>query len=56
MPNELPLVQIDLTPQYRKKPARIIKKDIANIRTDIQPIIEQIQAGDFCRKPHFRRG
>lgn len=46
MPNELPLVQIDLTPQYRRN-LRELSKKYRNIRTDIQSIIEQIQAGDF---------
>ncbi|MDF0555697.1 type II toxin-antitoxin system RelE/ParE family toxin [Kamptonema sp. UHCC 0994] len=46
MPKELPLVQIDLTPQYRRN-LRELSKRYRNIRTDIQSIIEQIQAGDF---------
>jgi mRNA-degrading endonuclease RelE of RelBE toxin-antitoxin system len=41
-----PLVQIDLTPEYKRN-LRELSKKYRKIRLDTQPVIEQIQAGNF---------
>ena len=41
-----PLVQIDLTPEYKRN-LRELSKKYRQIRLDTQPVIEQIQAGNF---------
>jgi mRNA-degrading endonuclease RelE of RelBE toxin-antitoxin system len=46
MPNDLPLVSIDLLPEYKQN-LRVLSKRYRNIRSDMQPIIEQLQNGDF---------
>lgn len=46
MSNELPFVQIDLTPEYKRN-LRELSKKYRNIRLDTQPIIEQFQGGNF---------
>lgn len=46
MPNETPLVKIDLTPEYKRNLRELVKK-YRQIRSDVQPIIEQIQEGNF---------
>jgi mRNA-degrading endonuclease RelE of RelBE toxin-antitoxin system len=46
MPNEEPLVNIDLTPEYKQN-LRKLSKRFRNIRSDVQPIIEQLQQGDI---------
>jgi mRNA-degrading endonuclease RelE of RelBE toxin-antitoxin system len=46
MPNEVPLVQIDLAPEYKQN-LRSLSKRYRNIRSDTQEIIEQIQGGNF---------
>jgi len=46
MSNETPLVQIDLTPEYKRN-LRGLSKKYRQIRSDIQPIIEQLQGGNF---------
>ena len=40
------LVQIDLTPEYKRNLRELSKKS-RQIRLDTQPVIEQIQAGNF---------
>jgi len=40
------LVQIDLTPEYKRN-LRELSKKYRQIRLDTQPVIEQIQAGNF---------
>ena len=40
------LVQIDLTPEYKRN-LRELSKKYRQIRLDSQPVIEQIQAGNF---------
>ncbi|WP_333453796.1 type II toxin-antitoxin system RelE/ParE family toxin [Microcoleus sp. herbarium5] len=46
MSNESELVQIDLTPEYKRN-LRELSKKYRQIRLDTQPVIEQIQAGNF---------
>lgn len=46
MPNEQPLVLIDLTAEYKQN-LRDLSKRFRNIRSDIQPIIEQLQQGNI---------
>lgn len=46
MPNEQPSVFIDLTPEYKQN-LRDLSKRFRNIRSDVQPIIEQLQQGSF---------
>ena len=46
MSNESDLVQIDLTPEYKRN-LRELSKRFRQIRLDTQPVIEQIQAGNF---------
>ena len=46
MSNDTPLVQIDLTPEYKQN-LRYLSKKYRNIRLDTQPVIEQLQAGNF---------
>jgi mRNA-degrading endonuclease RelE of RelBE toxin-antitoxin system len=46
MSNETPLVQIDLTPEYKRN-LRKLSKNYRQIRSDVQPIIEQLQGGNF---------
>lgn len=46
MPNETPLVKIDLTPEYKRN-LRELSKKYRLIRSDVQPIIEQIEEGNF---------
>jgi mRNA-degrading endonuclease RelE of RelBE toxin-antitoxin system len=45
MPNEQPSVFIELTPEYKQN-LRDLSKRFRNIRSDIQPIIEQLQQGN----------
>jgi mRNA-degrading endonuclease RelE of RelBE toxin-antitoxin system len=46
MSNESDLVKIDLTPEYKRN-LRGLSKRFRQIRLDTQPVIEQIQAGNF---------
>ncbi|HIK10862.1 MAG TPA: type II toxin-antitoxin system RelE/ParE family toxin [Oscillatoriaceae cyanobacterium M33_DOE_052] len=46
MSNDQPLVQIDLTPQYKRN-LRDLAKKYRRIRLDTQPIIEELQQGNF---------
>lgn len=46
MSNELPILEIELTPEYQKN-LRYLAKKYRNIRSDTQAIIEQIQIGNF---------
>jgi mRNA-degrading endonuclease RelE of RelBE toxin-antitoxin system len=47
MPNEeKPLVSIDLTPEYKQN-LRVLSKRFRNIRSDVQPIIEQLEQGNI---------
>jgi mRNA-degrading endonuclease RelE of RelBE toxin-antitoxin system len=46
MPSEPSQVQIALTPRF-KKDLRELAKRYRSIRTDLQPLIEQLQAGEI---------
>lgn len=46
MSNETPLVKIDLTPEDKRNLRKLSKK-YRQIRSDVQPIIEQLQGGNF---------
>lgn len=46
MPNDSPLVTIDLSPEYKQNLRELCKR-YRNIRSDTQIIIEQIQSGNF---------
>jgi mRNA-degrading endonuclease RelE of RelBE toxin-antitoxin system len=46
MLNDNPLVQIDLSPEYKQN-LRSLSKRYRNIRSDTQEVLEQIQAGNF---------
>ncbi|MBD2205431.1 type II toxin-antitoxin system RelE/ParE family toxin [Calothrix sp. FACHB-1219] len=46
MPNEHPSVFIDLTPEYKQN-LRDLSKRFRNIRSDVQPIIEELQQGNI---------
>ena len=46
MQTEPPSIQVDLTPEFRRNLRNLSKKS-RQIRSDIQPVIEQIQAGNF---------
>lgn len=45
-PDEQPLVQIDVTPEFRQN-LRVLAKRYRNIRVDIQVVIQELQAGNF---------
>jgi mRNA-degrading endonuclease RelE of RelBE toxin-antitoxin system len=45
MPNEQPKIFIDLTPEYKQN-LRDLAKRFRHIRSDIQPLIEQLQQGE----------
>ncbi|NEQ38592.1 MAG: hypothetical protein F6K40_20910 [Okeania sp. SIO3I5] len=42
MSNNIPVIEIDLTPEYKKNLQKLSKK-YRSIRLDIQPLIEEIQ-------------
>ncbi len=46
MSSNSPLVQIDLSPEYKQN-LRALSKRYRNIRLDTQDVFEQIQAGNF---------
>jgi hypothetical protein len=46
MENDLPLVQVEVTAKFQRK-VRILAKTYRHISRDIQPVIEQLQAGDL---------
>ncbi len=46
MPNSLPRVQIEYTPEFKRN-LSVLAKKYRHIRSDVQPIIEQIQDGNF---------
>jgi mRNA-degrading endonuclease RelE of RelBE toxin-antitoxin system len=47
MPNEQPSVFIDLTPEYKQN-LRDLSKRFRNIRSDVQPIIEELVQGNIA--------
>lgn len=46
MTNDLPEIQVRFTDQFQRR-VRNLKKKYRLIQSDIQPIIEQLRAGDF---------
>jgi mRNA-degrading endonuclease RelE of RelBE toxin-antitoxin system len=46
MPIELPLVQVEFAPEFKRN-LRALARKYRHIRSDVQPIIEQIQSGQF---------
>lgn len=46
MTNDLPEIKVRFTDQFQRR-VRNLKKKYRLIQSDIQPIIEQLQAGDF---------
>lgn len=46
MSNNTPVVDIDLTPEYKRN-LRQLSKKYRRIRLDTQPVIEEIQRGNF---------
>lgn len=46
MSNNAPVVEIDLTPEYKRNLQKLSKK-YRRIRLDTQPVIEEIQGGNF---------
>lgn len=46
MPNEPASVQVEFTSEFKRN-LRVLSKKYRHIRSDIQPIIEQLQIGNF---------
>jgi mRNA-degrading endonuclease RelE of RelBE toxin-antitoxin system len=46
MLNDTPLVQIDLSPEYKQNLRSLVKR-YRNIRSDTQDVLTQIQSGNF---------
>jgi mRNA-degrading endonuclease RelE of RelBE toxin-antitoxin system len=46
MQNDSPLIQVEVTAKFQRN-LRSLAKKYRNIRHDIQPIIQQLQAGDL---------
>ncbi|MBW4498470.1 MAG: type II toxin-antitoxin system RelE/ParE family toxin [Scytonema hyalinum WJT4-NPBG1] len=46
MPNEPSSVQVQFTDEFKRR-LRALSKKYRQIRSDIQPVIEKLQAGDF---------
>jgi mRNA-degrading endonuclease RelE of RelBE toxin-antitoxin system len=46
MPNEPPSVQVEFTPEFKRN-LRALAKKYHHIRSDIKPIIDEIETGDF---------
>lgn len=46
MQNDLPLILVEVTAKFKRN-LRILAKKYRSIRNDIQPIIEQLQAGEL---------
>ncbi|HLO84220.1 MAG TPA: type II toxin-antitoxin system RelE/ParE family toxin [Nostocaceae cyanobacterium] len=46
MQNDSPLIQVELTAKFKRN-LRILAKKYRSIRKDIQPVIEQLQAGEL---------
>jgi len=52
MSSDSPLVQIDLSPEYKRN-LRDLSKRYRSIRFDTQNVLEQIQAGNFVGDRDF---
>jgi mRNA-degrading endonuclease RelE of RelBE toxin-antitoxin system len=46
MPSELPQVRVEFTPEFKRN-LRALSKKYRHIRSDVQPVIEQLQAGEL---------
>jgi len=46
MPSEPPQVRVEFTPEFKRN-LRALSKKYRHIRSDVQPVIEQLQAGEF---------
>lgn len=46
MPSELSRIQIDLTPRFKRDLQNLAKR-YRSIRSDLQPLIEQLQSGEI---------
>lgn len=46
MQNDSPLILVEITAKFKRN-LRILAKKYRTIRNDIQPIIEQLQAGEL---------
>lgn len=46
MPNSPPVVRIEFTPEFKRN-LRALSKKYRHIRSDVEPVIEQLQAGNF---------
>lgn len=46
MPSEPPQVQVEFTLEFKRN-LRALSKKYCHIRSDVQPVIEQLQAGEF---------
>lgn len=46
MQNDSPFIQVEITAKFQRN-LRILAKKYRGIRSDIQPIIEQLQSGEL---------
>jgi mRNA-degrading endonuclease RelE of RelBE toxin-antitoxin system len=46
MPSEPPQVRVEFTPEFKRN-LRALSKKYRHIHSDVQPVIEQLQAGGF---------
>jgi mRNA-degrading endonuclease RelE of RelBE toxin-antitoxin system len=46
MPSEFSRVQVEFTPEFKRN-LRALSKKYRHIRSDVQPVLEQLQAGEF---------
>ncbi len=46
MPSKVPLIQVKFTDEFQRR-LRALSKKYRQIRSDIQPVIEQLQVGEF---------
>jgi Cytotoxic translational repressor of toxin-antitoxin stability system len=46
MPSESSRVQVEFTPEFKRN-LRALSKKYRHIRSDVQPVLEQLQAGEF---------
>ncbi|BAS57150.1 type II toxin-antitoxin system RelE family toxin [Leptolyngbya boryana] len=46
MPTDLPFVRIELAPRF-KRDLRALAKSYRHVRSDLQPLIDQLQAGEL---------
>lgn len=46
MPSELPQIRVEFTPEFKRN-LRVLSKKYHHIRSDVEPVIESLQAGEF---------